>query len=407
MSELKTIYDRKLKLELPPGQSAFLWGVRQSGKSTYLKTHFPDSYYINLLKTDLFVLYSKSPNLFREHIQALSTELKSRPIIIDEIQKVPLLLDEVHYLIESESLSFILCGSSARKLKRSGVNLLGGRAWKFEFYPLTFAEIPDFDLAKALSHGLLPPHYDNTHFKRAIRAYISEYIKEEIQAASLVRNLPAFSRFLDAVGFNQGGIVTYANIASDVGVDAKTVKEYFQILVDTLLGIEIPPYQKKIRREILSKSPKFYLCDVGVANALANQTLHLSHNETLQGEAAGHAFEHFILMELVAYRGLHEKDFPITYWRTKAGLEVDFILGRGEVAIEVKLSMEVRARDLNGLFAFVEEHQPRRALVISQDLLPRILTGPEGQEILIIPWRDFLTRLWDPEQCLALIGDLN
>ncbi len=384
------MYTRRLKIDLPPGQSAFLWGVRQSGKSTFLKQNFPDSYFVNLLHADLFLLYSKSPERFRENILALSPELKSRPIIIDEIQKVPLLLDEVHSLIEDHSLSFILCGSSARKLKQTGVNLLGGRAWKFEFYPLCFAEIPDFDLLQALSRGLLPPHYDNVNFKRAIRSYLNEYIKEEIQVESLVRNLPAFSRFLDTVGFSHGGIVNYANIASDVGVDAKTIKEYYQILVDTLLGFQIFPYQKTVHRNILSKSPKFYLCDVGVANFLGNISL-----ESLQSEAAGRAFEHFILMELIAYRGLNEKDFPIMYWRTRTGLEVDFILGKGEIAIEVKLTQEVQQRDIKGLFAFMEEHSVQQAFVVSQDPLPRLIHTKNNQEILILPWRIFLSEyLW-------------
>lgn len=383
------MYNRILNIELPSQQSAFLFGPRQSGKSTYLKSHFPASHMINLLNTNLSLLYTKTPWVFREHVRALTPEQKAKPIIVDEIQKVPALLDEVHYLIEEDGLSFILCGSSARKLKREGVNLLGGRAWRFNFYPLCFPEIPDFDLLQALSHGLLPSHYDNPYFKRSIRGYLNEYLKEEIQMEGLVRNLPAFSHFLDVVGVTHGGIVNYTNVSQDVGVDAKTVKEYYQILVDTLLGYLIFPYQKTITRSSLIKSPKFYLCDVGVANVLGHQSI-----EALTGEQAGLPFEHFILMELIAYRGLKEKDFEITYWRTHTHLEVDFILGNAEVAIEVKISPEVKQRDLKGLLAFVEEYNPRQAIVVSQDPLPRLIQTPTGKEIRILPWRIFLEELW-------------
>ena len=383
------MYKRLFKLDLPTGQSAFLWGARQTGKSAFLKSHFPDSYYVDLLDTEIFLTYNKEPYLFRKHIEALPLEKKQKPIIVDEIQKIPLLLNEVHALIESEKIGFILCGSSARRLRAVGVNLLGGRAWKFSFFPLTSREIEDFDLLRALSHGLLPSIYLSPHFARTQRAYITTYLKDEIQTEGLVRNLSAFSKFLDVVGFTHGGMVNYANISNEVGVTANTVKEYYQILVDTLLGYQIYPYRKQVKRQIVSSAPRFYLFDVGIANHLAKKTI-----VNLAGPDAGAAFEHFILMELVAYRGIQEKDFEISYWRTKTGLEVDFILGRGEIAIEVKISTIVRQPVLKGLEAFMEEHHPKHAIVVSQDLARRHIETEHGI-IEVIPWKEFLDELWD------------
>jgi predicted AAA+ superfamily ATPase len=268
------------------------------------------------------------------------------------------------------------------------VNLLGGRAWRFNFFPLTSREIQDFDLLTALSRGLLPNIYLSPHFSRAQRAYITVYLKEEVQTEGLVRNLPAFSKFLDVVGFTHGNMVNYANISNEVGVSPNTVKEYYQILVDTLLGYQVYPYRKQVKRQVISSMPKFYLFDVGIAGHLAKKTL-----ADLAGPDAGAAFAHFILMELMAYRGIREKDFEVTYWRTKTGLEVDFILGRAEVAIEVKLSTMVRQPMLKGLEAFMEEHHPKHAIVVSQDLARRHLETEHGT-IQVIPWKEFLDELW-------------
>ena len=384
-------YNRYLNMDLPKGQSAFLWGARKTGKSTYLHANFPGSAYFNLLKTDLYNRYLKQPYLLREEILALPKEALDCPIIIDEIQKIPLLLNEVHYLIEDIGAQFILCGSSARKLKRGAANLLGGRAWGYTFYPLTFQEIPDFDLLRALNQGLIPTHYMSAQYHRFLKAYIHDYLIEEIQAEGLVRNLPAFSRFLEAQAFSHGQLVNFSNIARDCAIDSKTVKEYYQILVDTLLGYFIYPYHKKTSRDLISATPKFYLFDVGVANALTKQ-----HIDSLKGIWAGQSFEHYMLMELMAYRGLNDLDFEILFWRTKTGLEVDFILGNGDVAIEVKISSSVHQSELKGLCAFVESYKPRLAIVVSQDPRPRRLQHG-AQSILILPWRDFLTRLWAKE----------
>ncbi len=381
-------FKRLFQLNLPMQQSAFLWGARQTGKSTFLRENFPRSYSVDLLQSEVYLDLSKQPHLLRERILALPAETLQQPIIIDEVQKVPLLLDEVHWLIENKGLSFILCGSSARKLKRGAANLLGGRAWRFEFFPLSAQEIPDFDLLHALQNGLLPRHYLEKEATRSLRAYVTQYLKEEVYAEGLVRHLPAFARFMDSLGFSQGQLTNYTNIARDCGVDAKTVKEYYQILVDTLLGYSIEPYQKRVKREVLTSTPKFYLFDVGIAGWLGKYRI-----TELKGAQAGAAFEHFILMELMAYRGLKEKDFPIRYWRTKTGLEVDFILGEGEVALEVKLDRNVHLSELKGLFAFAEEHCPRRAIVVSQDQQKRVLQQG-ALTIEVLPWRLFLDALW-------------
>lgn len=379
-------------MQLPESQSAFLWGARKTGKSTYLKAHFPGSITYDLLKTDVFASLSASPFLLREQITALADAKKRLPIIIDEVQKVPALLDEVHWLIENENIQFILCGSSARKLKRVGANLLGGRAWRYHFYPLLYDEIPKFDLLKALNHGLVPSHYLSSNPQKSLEAYVADYLIEEIQNEGVVQNLPKFVSFLDSMGFNNGEMIIYSNIARDCGVDSKTVQAYFQILVDTFLGYYVLPYYKKIGRDIITKTPKFYLFDVGVATYLRRITI----NE-LKGKEAGHAFEHYIFMELIAYAHFSEKRFEINYWRTKSGLEVDFILSRGAVAIEVKIAQQVQKAELKGLLAFMEEHSPVKAMVVSQDPAARLIKLENGSSILVKPWREFLTDLWAGE----------
>lgn len=383
-------YQRLAKLKIPAHQSAFLWGARKTGKSTFLHARFQESIWYDLLKTDELRRLMAAPHLLREELLAASSAQLKHPVIIDEIQKVPALLDEVHWLIENKKISFILCGSSARKLKRGAANLLGGRAWRFHFYPLVYKEIPEFNLIRALNHGLLPSHYLSEQPSRMLRAYVADYLAEEIQAEGLVRNLPGFARFIDLIGFCNGQLLNYTNIASDCAIDAKTVKEYFQILQDTLIGYLIHPYVKKAKRNLISATPKFYLFDVGVANYLSKTKI-----ETLQGVAAGDAFEHFILMELTAFLGLHEIDDPIQYWRSTTGLEVDFILNEGDCAIEVKITENPHLHDLKGLRAFCHDHKPKSAMVVCTAPRRRLLGTENGVKIEAVPWREFLAQLWD------------
>ena len=377
-------YKRLLELSLPRGRSAFLWGPRKTGKSTYLKAEFPDSLRFDLLQTDLMLDLARRPALLRERLQAADRAALARPVILDEVQKVPALLDEVHWLIENRGLRFILCGSSARKLRRGKVNLLGGRAWRYEMRPLCSREVGDLDLLQALNRGLLPAHYQDPHFRRSLRAYVVDYLKQEVFDEGLTRNVAAFSRFLEAVGYSHGDLTNYANIARDCGVDAKTVREYYQILVDTLLGTFVEPWKKRQERQVIGKAAKFYLFDVGVAGAIANRSI-----DAERGEHFGRALEHLCLMEILAHRSYRELDYGVHFWRTKTGLEVDFVLGDAEVAVEVKGSSRVDTSALRSLRAFSEDARPRRSILVCNESAPRVHEGIE-----VRPWRDFLARLW-------------
>lgn len=377
---------RILSIQLPRGQSAFLWGARKTGKSSYLRARYPRSPVFDLLDTELFLELAKEPGRLRQRLAAMDVATAHEPVIIDEIQKVPALMDEIHRMIEQTRRSFILCGSSARKLRRGQANLLGGRAWRYEMFPLVSAEVKDLDLLRALNHGLVPSHYlqDAADCERSLRAYVLDYLKEEVFAEGLTRNVPAFSRFLDAAAYTHGELVNYANIARDCGVDAKTVKEYFRILTDTLLGTLLEPWKKRQARDVITKAPKAWLFDVGVAGSLVRRRL-----AEPRGEAFGRAFEHFILMELLAYRSYSGKNFPLAFWRTRSGLEVDFVLGDGEAAVEVKGTSRVDGGDLRGLRAFVSDHAPKSAFVVSTEPAPRAAGG-----LRFLPWRDFLAALW-------------
>ena len=378
---------RLLKIKLPKGQSAFLWGPRKTGKTTFLRQTFPDSLSYDLLQTDLFLEFVKRPFLLREQLLAASSKQLQSPVIIDEVQKVPQLLDEIHWLMENKGLWFILCGSSARKLKRGKANLLGGRAWRYEMHPLVSAEVADLDLLRALNRGMIPVHYMQEEYRKSLQAYVRDYLKEEVFDEGLTRNIPAFSRFFDAMGYSHGELTNYMNIARDCGVDAKTVKEYYQILSDTLLGTMIEPYKKRQDRNVIMRSGKFYLFDVGVAGAITHRQIPQE-----KGEQFGKALEHFILMEILAHRAYRELDYDVNFWRTKSGLEVDFILGKGEVAIEVKGTSRVDTTDLRPLKTFIQEYHPARAFVVCNERASRA-----HEDIRIVPWRDFLKMLWNGE----------
>lgn len=377
--------ERILNIDLPPRQSAFLWGPRKTGKTTYLKARFPHSLVYDFLQTDLFLEFSKNPSLLREQLLAKDGDALSYPVILDEVQKIPQILDEVHWLIENKGLRFILCGSSARKLKRGKANLLGGRAWRYEMFPFVTAELENWNLLRILNRGMIPDHYLQKGYKKALRAYTQDYLKEEVFAEGLTRNIPAFSRFFDAMGYSHGELTNYLNIARECGVDSKTVKEYYQILVDTLMGTMVEPFKRRQSRQVISRAAKFYLFDVGVAGAITKR-----HLEEEKGELFGKAFEHFIFMEMAVYNSYNELDCEINFWRTKSGLEINFVLGGGEVAIEVKGATRIDKRDLRPLNAFIEEYSPRKAYVVCNEREERV----HGQ-IRIMPYRNFLRDLWE------------
>jgi predicted AAA+ superfamily ATPase len=374
------MFTRKQTLIDAENHSIFLWGARQTGKSTLLKEIYPNAIWFDLLLSDVYERLSKNPSVLRETILA---QPDTNLVIIDEIQRIPELLNEVHWLITNEKKQFVLSGSSSRKIIRGGYNLLGGRALRYELYPLVSSEIPNFDLLRALNNGLLPRHYLAANAKKLLSAYIGNYLKDEIAAEAKIRNIQSFSRFLEAAAFSNGEMVNYTNIAADCGVSAPTVKEYFQILEDTLIGRFVPSYQKKPKRRVIT-APKFYFFDVGIVNYLLKRG-----KIEIGSEVFGNAFEHFIYHEIYAHSQYSGLEYPISYWRTASQIEVDFILGDNEVAVEVKSTTNVSSRHLSGLKSFAEEYKTKQLILVCNESMPRLVDG-----ILVLPWNVFLQKLW-------------
>lgn len=375
------MYLRRQLLEATKSNSIFLFGARQTGKSTLLKSLFPDAISFDLLNSDVKNRFEQRPALLYE---VLKHEPDNALVIIDEIQQVPELLNEVHRLIFDKQMRFVLCGSSARKLRRKGYNTLGGRAVPYYLYPLVSAEIPDFNLDRALNHGLLPAHYDASSPLMLMSAYLDVYLREEIKAEALVRNMKSFNQFLTIAAMTNGEMVNYNNIASDCGVSANTVKEYFSILEDTLLGYFVPAYTRTKKRRLV-QAPRFYLFDVG----LTNHMLKRKHIEEGTPEY-GHAFEHFVIQELVAYISYTQNENQLSYWRTYTGVEVDAIIGDAKIAIEIKSAREIQNKHLKNLRSFANEYSPVRKLVVSLD----IFTRRTDDDIELVYIHDFLKALW-------------
>ncbi|NQW45760.1 MAG: ATP-binding protein [Deltaproteobacteria bacterium] len=375
------MYKRIIDLNLK--NSFFLWGPRQTGKSTILRERFPDALFIDLLKSEMRTELMTKPQRLREICEARPA---NQLVIIDEVQKVPELLDEVHSLIESRKQKFILVGSSARKLKKAHANMLGGRAWTKELRPLCWPELgSQFELQRALNHGLLPRIYDSENYFEDLRAYHSVYLKEEIFDEGLSRNLPAFSQFLELASLSDTEQVEYSTFASDVGVSSPTVKSYFEILQDTLIGEFLPIYRKRPKRR-LSLTPKFYFFDVGIVNFLARRRQLEPGSETW-----GKAFENFIFNEIRAYKSYRSPDLPISFWRVKKETEVDFILGDMEIAIEVKGRANIREDHLKGLRLLKEDYPNiKRRIVVSMERIKRKTVD----SIEVLPYHDFLEELW-------------
>lgn len=375
------IKKRLFELELPAGKSAFLWGPRKVGKTYWISRALKKATVIDLLKTDTMAEYVSRPALLRERYQN-----HKGFIVIDEVQKAPQLLDEVHWLIENKKLSFLLTGSSARKLRRGHANLLVGRAWRKTMVPLSYLEVTDFDLEKIMISGFLPPHYLSTNPIEELRAYVADYLKEEIISEALTQNIPAFSEFLRVAAITSSELINYVNIARETGVSHKVIRTYFDILEDTYLGFRIPPWKKSKNRRMIT-TEKFYLFDVGVAN-------YLSRRQPLLGSPEfGKAFKHYILMELRAYQAYRNPDMPITFWRTSTGREVDFILGEKELAVEIKGSSRVHEGDIRSLHALIEDGPIKRRCLVCMEKQPRNLTN----NINVIPWQMFIEQLWNGE----------
>lgn len=375
------ILNRLLSITLPPGKSAFLWGPRKVGKSTWIREHMKKAIVIDFLKTDVFADYISRPALLRERYSDTH-----QMIVIDEVQKVPDILNEVQWLIDNHQISFLLTGSSARKLKKTQANLLGGRAWRYTMAPLCSPELNHINIEKTIFTGLLPSHVLSVDPIQDLRAYVADYLKEEIAAEAVVQNIPSFSEFLHIASVTSGEILNYTNVARETGVNAKVIRNYFQILEDTLLGYRLQPWKKSANRRLI-ESEKFYLFDVGVANYLARQ------QPKIGSPAFGKSFEHFIMMELKAYQAYRNPELPLSYWRTSSGAEVDFILGDMECALEVKTSKRIDLHAAKSLKLLQEDYRVKKSIIISFESEPKRL----DKHTQSLPWQLFLERLWAGE----------
>jgi len=376
------LYQRLLKLPNRLKQSFFLWGPRQVGKTSLLKASYPDAPFIQLLKSDEFALFQTYPERLREIVR----QNRWKFLIIDEIQKVPQLLNEVHLLIEEDNIVFGLCGSSARKVRKGHANLLGGRALRFEMSGLSAAEIgTDFSLEKMLNSGYMPLIFDSENAPIYLKSYCADYLKEEIFAEGLVRKLQPFSRFLEIAALGDTEILSYETVARDCGVSAPTVRSYYEILVDTLLARYLPAYTMKPKRRVTS-SPKFYFSDVGVVNHLAQRGQVLAKSSSW-----GKAFENWVFHELKTFIEYHARPEALSYWRLTTGVEVDFIVGNMKVALEAKASANIHGDHLKGLRELKIDHpEVKKRIIVSMETHSRIT----DDAIEILSYRDFISRLW-------------
>ncbi|MBL7071852.1 MAG: ATP-binding protein [Candidatus Omnitrophica bacterium] len=359
-------------------KSLFLFGPRQTGKSCLIANTLSKFRSYDMLDSDIYLTLSREPKRLEQEIRP-----NEKIVIIDEIQKLPFLLDEVHRIIEKYGIHFLLTGSSARKLRRGGVNLLGGRARSRYLHPFIFSELKErFHLLKALNNGLVPSIYFSDSPEQDLKAYAGDYIKEEVAAEGLTRNIPAFSRFLQVAAMCNGLLINFTNISNDAQVPSSTVQEYFQILRDTLIGFDVPAWKKSLKRKPISTS-KFYFFDVGVMRYLQNRSILKDGSPEF-----GDAFETYLAHELKAfvdYNNLGE----LYYWRSKSGYEVDFVID-DRIAVEVKAKKNVSQRDLRGIIALKEEKKLAHYTVVCLEKRPRVIQG-----INILPWKDFLRQLWN------------
>ena len=363
-------------------QSYFLFGPRGTGKTSFLLNYYPTSAYIDLLEDEIYNRLLAHPSDLLNYVEV---EKLKYPIVIDEIQKIPELLDEVHRLIERKKLTFVLTGSSSRKLKQSGANLLAGRAFSYSLFPLTALELKeDFDIKKSLHYGHLPMAINSKHPQKFLESYAKTYLKEEIQLEGLTRNIQAFARFLEAASFSQGGQLVLSKIASDCSVHRKVVEDYFYILQDLLLSIELPIFTKRAKRELIAKR-KFYFFDVGVYRTFRPKGP-LDSDEEINGLA----LETLIVQEVRAINCYLEWGYEMYYWRTKKKEEVDLILygKRGLRAIEIKSSAKIRSSDLKSLLLFAEDYPEANLYCIYGGTRETIMDG-----VKLIPANLFLSKI--------------
>jgi predicted AAA+ superfamily ATPase len=378
MQMKKRWVDRQLDIgRLLEKRSFFLLGPRQTGKTTLIQHVLPDIRFYDLLDSANYLALSRNPGRLAEEIGS-----SVKRVVIDEIQRLPSLLNDVQRLIETRDVKFLLTGSSARKLRRGGINLLGGRARVKYLHPLTYRELGDkFVLNQAMQRGLLPSIYFSDDPRADLESYAGLYLQQEIMAEGATRNIPAFSRFLKIAAHSNGGIVNFTNIASDAQVARTTVYEYYEILKDTLILRELPPWKKTVKRKPLASS-KYYFFDVGVVSALQGRPF-------LPGTPEfGEAFETFIMHELSSWSDYASGEL-LSFWRSKSGFEVDFIIG-DHTAIEVKAKENVSSQDIKSLRALREENKLKHFLCVCMEKRSRDVDG-----IKILPYTEFLTSLWE------------
>lgn len=392
---MATEYFERL-ISLPVGENSFfLFGPRQTGKTTLVRKLLSsvDHFDIDLLETDSYLRYGRDPSQFRREVELWAEGVRRGSVVlIDEVQKVPSLLDEVHRLIEllKNHVTFIMTGSSARKLKHASTNLLAGRAWSFSLFPLTHPELARlFVLDDVLRYGSLPPIVGGSHrFKvRTLDAYTKTYLKEEVLQEALVRNMPAFARFMELAADQSGLLVNYSNMAAETGVASKTIRQYYELLEDTLVAFRLQPYVRSARKR-LTMHPIYYLFDMGVINSLCGRL----ESSPIRGTSLyGRLFEHFVVLELHRLIQYHEKGWPLHYWRTAHGAEVDVVLerGRGRLAIEIKSGASIRPQDLGSLRGFLEDYPGSEGICVCNATRPYRIG-----KIRCLPWREFFDELF-------------
>ncbi len=369
--------------------SCFLFGPRQTGKTWLLKHTVNSDIYIDLLNGKERLRYIKNPAILFSEIVGLKK--KNALVVIDEVQKIPGLLDEVHRAIESEwHPQFFLTGSSARKLKRNQANMLGGRAVTFHLFPFSYFELKEiFSLDSYLKFGGVPNVYlakNDSAKKMLLESYVRTYLNEEIINEALTRNLPAFSMFLDLAGFENGHIINYSNIAREIGVSSNTIKEYFNILVDTHIGFFLQPFFKSHRKK-LTNHPKFYFVDTGISFALKKiLSVELTEGTSLFGDA----FEHFIILETKKALSYLREEINLYFFRTSEGAEVDLILEKHREIIAVEIKSSEMPQKLTGLKSFLKDHKVNKALCVCRT--PRVY---EQNGITFVPWQDYVEQLYE------------
>jgi predicted AAA+ superfamily ATPase len=365
-------------------KSVLLLGPRRTGKSSYITQQIKPDLYFNLLETETFSRFAYDPGLLKKIIKKNQTH-----ICVDEIQKLPVLMDEVHSLISSNSdLRFILTGSSAKNIKKSHTSLIAGRARQLNFMPFNYYELKDhnFNLTKHLHYGGLPDIFLSPDPYEELKDYAGTYLQEEIQASAFVRKIENYARFLEFAAFTSGQLLNFESLANDAFIPARTIKEYYQLLEDTLIGYNLKPFKPKQSRKEISTS-KFYFFDTGVLNSFIKRKKLLEKSKEY-----GDLFEHFIFLELKSYQLSNRHDWNLEFWRTHRKDEVDFILGSGEVAIEVKATTSPKMEHLVGLKKFKKQYSSKKEILVCQAKEKKIVDG-----IHIYPWQDFLNELWENE----------